>query len=461
MFFEHSLLQEAVAEVVDTLVIKPGDPRYDEARQAWNLSVDQYPAAIVMAESAEDVVAAIRYARQENLGVSVQATGHGVFRPANGTLLINTSRMTEVTIYPETGTAWVAAGAKWQPVLDKAQAFGLAPLLGSTPDVGAVGYTLGGGLGWLARKYGLSSDSVLRFEVVTADGEIRQVSKTEHPDLFWALRGGGGSMAVVTGMEIQLYPVTVVYGGNLIYPITLAREVFLRYRAWVETLPNEFTTSVALMNFPPIPEVPEFLRGQSVVMVRGCYTGDVAEGKALLQPWLDWRQPMAHLFSELPFTEVASISNDPLDPMAHKLSGMRLRALSDEVIDTLLEHGINDDGSNLLVMIEVRHAGGVMSQVTSQSSPIGHRNVPFVLAVIAAVPIPALDAPAEAQVNALIAALEPARVGVYMNFLEGSESQKRTIEAYSLENYHWLMRIKAKYDPHQLFRHGINIPPKQ
>src|SRR5690606_27436329 len=135
----------------------------------------------------EDVVAAIRYAQQENLGVSVQATGHGVFRPANGTLLINTARMTEVTINPEIGTAWVAAGAKWQPVLDKAQAFGLAPLLGSSPDVGAVGYTLGGGLGWLARKYGLSADSVLRFEVVTADGEVLQVSKTEHPDLFWAL----------------------------------------------------------------------------------------------------------------------------------------------------------------------------------------------------------------------------------------------------------------------------------
>lgn len=460
MFFEHTTLREEV-EVVEETVIKPGDARYDMARQAWNLAVDQHPAAIVMAESREDVVAAIRYAQQEKLGISVQATGHGVFRPANGTLLINTALMTEVTVDPQTSTAWVAAGAKWQAVLDKAQAVGLAPLLGSTPDVGAVGYTLGGGLGWLARKYGLAADSVVRFEVVTADGEIRQVSKHEHPDLFWALRGGGGSMAVVTGMEIQLYPVTVVYGGNLIYPITLAREVLLRYRAWVETLPNEFTTSVALMNFPPIPEVPASLRGQSVIMVRGCYAGDVAAGEALLQPWLDWRQPLAHLFSAMPFSAVAIISNDPLEPMAHKLSGMRLQTLSDRVIDALLAYGINDDGTNPLIMTEVRHVRGVMSQVASNSSPIGQRDVPFVLALIAAAPTPQLHTLATRQIDTLLAALEPARAGVYMNFLEGSESQKRTPEAYSLENYHWLMRIKAQYDPQNLFRHGINIPPKR
>src|SRR5690606_20235033 len=194
------------------------------------------------------VAAAVRFARANDMHVVVQATGHGFTLPANDAVLINMSRMNYVDVNADAQTAWIEGGSKWWPVLEKAQAVGLMPLLGSTPDVGAVGYTLGGGVGWLARKYGLSADSVNAFEVVTADGEILWASDHENSDLFWALRGGGGSFGVVTGMEIRLYPVTTVYGGNLYYPAEMAKEVMTRFREWIKTTPEELTSSVVLMN---------------------------------------------------------------------------------------------------------------------------------------------------------------------------------------------------------------------
>jgi len=188
-------------------VILPEDAEYESARLAWNLAVNQHPALIVIAADAEDIAAALRFAALVDLDVTVQSTGHGVARPATDCLLLITSELKGVQIDATARTAWVEAGAKWGAVLNAAQAVGLAPLLGSSPGVGAIGYTLGGGMGWLARKYGLAADSVLRFEVVLANGEKVSTSPTENADLFWALGGGGGAFAVVTGMEIKLYPV--------------------------------------------------------------------------------------------------------------------------------------------------------------------------------------------------------------------------------------------------------------
>ena len=210
-------------------VLTPQDADYDTARQTWNLTVNQHPALIVLAKTSKDVAEAIRFAEARDLDVAVKAAGHGTLREADGSLLIVTSQMTDVNVNAEAGTAWISAGTKWGRVLEQTQALGLAPLLGSSPDVGAVGYTLGGGMGWLARKYGLSADSVNRFELIAADGQMVNASATENADLFWGLRGGGGNFGVVTGMEIQLYPVTTVYGGNLFYPIHKAKEVYSHY----------------------------------------------------------------------------------------------------------------------------------------------------------------------------------------------------------------------------------------
>lgn len=440
------------------LIAYPGDARYEAARQAWNLSIDQQPAATVMAQSSADIAAAVRYAQQEKLSIAVQATGHGVRRPANGALLINTSQMTDVRVDVHKRTAWVSAGTKWGSVLERAQAVGLAPLLGSSTGVGAVGYTLGGGMGWLARKHGLAADSVRRFEVVTADGEVRWVSREEHSDLFWGLRGGGGSLAIITGMEIELYPVTRVFGGNLVYPTALAGEIYVRYREWVKSLPNAFTTSVAVMHYPPLPELPDFLRGQSVVMVRGCYAGPVAEGEALLQPWLAWQTPIANLFGPMSFAQADTISSDPIEPLPALASGAWLRELSDEAIETLVHYGVGDGRPSPLSMAEVRHAGGAMRNQTSATSPIGHRDAAYVLSLVAVTPTPEVYGQVARYMAEFKAELSPALDGVYMNFLDGDETRERTKDAYALENYERLMRLKTKYDPQERLCHSFNIP---
>src|SRR5215212_2021319 len=222
----------------------PSEEGYDEARRAWNLNAHQRPALVVMAVGAADVIAAVRLARDEGLGVGVMATGHGVASPCDGGVLINTSRMRGVHVDPEAQTSRVEPGALWADVIPEAQVFGLAGLVGSSSVVGVVGYTMGGGFGWLGRKYGYNADSLREADVVTADGELRRVSAYEHPDLFWGLKGGGGNFGIVTSMEFALYPLTSVYGGNLFYSLEQTAEVLDLYSRWVDTLPDEMTTAI-------------------------------------------------------------------------------------------------------------------------------------------------------------------------------------------------------------------------
>ena len=449
VFFLQSRLQGAV--------IIPEDHRYDRARQAWNLSVDQQPALIVVPKTAADVVEAVRFARHEGFSIAVQATGHGNVRPADDCLLILTSDLQGVEVDAQAQTAWVEAGVKWEKVLAKAQAVGLAPLLGSSPDVGAVGYTLGGGMGWLARKYGLSADSVNTFEVVTTDGQLRRVSATENSDLFWGLRGGGGSLGIITGMEIKLYPVTTVYGGNLFYPIDQAKTVITHYREWLPLLPDELTSSIAIMNFPPIPDVPEFLRGQSFVMVRGCYTGPVEQGEALLDYWRSWQAPVIDDFKVLPFTQSAAISNDPVDPIGAQSNGAWLRELSNEAIDILIER-INPANGSPLAFIEVRHAGGAMTK--PQASAYSNRSETLSLQMVGAVFSPEGHQALLTYMNETKQALQPYLSGrVYMNFLEGKVSQEQIRNGYAPEAYERLTQLKAKYDPDNVLAYGFNIQP--
>jgi FAD/FMN-containing dehydrogenase len=442
-------------------VLVQDDAHYDDARRAWNLAVDQYPAVIVVAASASDIVKAVRFAREENLGIAIQSTGHGVVRPANDGLLIITSRMNNVHIDADAQTAWVDAGVKWGAVLERAQAFGLAPLLGSSPDVGVVGYTLGGGMGWLARKYGMAADSVLVFEMVTADGRLVRASANDNSDLYWALRGGGGgSFGIVTGMEIKLYPVSTVFGGNLIYPANMAKAVMMRYRDWIANAPDELTSSIVLMNFPPIPAVPEFLRGKSAVIVRGCYVGPVEEGEALIQPWLDWQAPLANMWRAMPFAEVATISNDPEDPMPGMATGGWMRVLSDAAIDTLIKYGVSVNGSSPLAVTEVRHTGGAVARVDKHANAFGNRDASLVLSLIGATPTPDARERMESHTQAMKDELRTAMTGgAYLNFLDGKEAADRTQDAYLPESYQRLMAVKASYDPENLFRYGFNIPP--
>ena len=440
--------------------LTPQDADYDTARQPWNLTVDQHPALIVLAETSRDVSEAIHFANAHGLEVAVKAAGHGTLREANGSLLIVTSQMTDVIVNSAAGTAWVSAGAKWGRVLEQTQAVGLAPLLGSSPDVGAVGYTLGGGMGWLARKYGLSTDSVNRFELITADGQMVNASATENADLFWGLRGGGGNFGVVTGMEIQLYPVTTIYGGNLFYPIHKAKEVYSHYRRWIATAPDQLTSSVVLMNFPPFPSVPELLRGQSFVIVRGCYLGPAELGDELLKHWRTWQTPIIDDFKAMPFSQVATISNDPLDPMPAQSSGAWLKDISDETVDILIRYAVPRNGPPLLAFAEVRHAGGAISRVDPQSAAYGNRDAQHILQVIGGAPTPEVHAAVRQHISQLKRALTPhLHGGVYLNFLEGSEARESTRAGFSPETYQRLQALKAKYDPKNLFSHSYDISP--
>jgi len=440
------------------------DAGYDAARMAWNLTVDQHPVLIIKPVNAGDILKAVRFANQHDLPVSVQSTGHGMTHPADGCLLINTSMMDEVKLNPSTQTAPIDAGATWGTVLEIAQPAGLAPLLGSSPEVGVIGYTLGGGLGWLARRYGLAADSVRSLDVVTADGRLLRASLTENSDLFWALRGGGGSFAIVSAMEIQLYPVSTVFGGTLTYPAELAIEVFKRYRQWIQTMPEEFTTSIKITNFPEHPMVPEHLRGRSFVMVNGCFCGPVEKGPALLADWLNWSDPIQNTFRVMPFLEVGSISNDPVEPMPGLSSGVWLSALDEQTINTLVHYGISDNDSSPLTFIEVRHISGAMARAgtgTDKAAPgaFGFRGAPFLMQTVALTPSSEIWSHANEYIDRFKVELAPSIAeGVYMNFLEGEESNQRAKDAYPPEIYLRLTELKAKYDPTNRLKAGFNIP---
>mgnify|MGYP001221142055 FL=1 len=449
------LLRSQVSEV-----ILPGEPAYDAARATWNLSVDQHPAVVVVARSAEEVAATVRFAERHNLGVAVQATGHGTKLPADDALLLITA-MQGVRVDPEGRKAWVGAGTKWKAVLEEAQRYGLAPLLGSSSEVGAIGFTLGGGMGWLARKYGLSCDSVLSFEMVDITGRIMQLSPGSNPALFWAMRGGGGAgLGVVTSMEIQLYPVSTVYAGNLLYPPEMAHEVMARWAAWVRDVPEELTSAVVIMNFPPLPIVPPELQGKSFVMVRGCYCGDVGRGEELIDSWRAWRRPLMDFFHDMPFVQSDMISQDPVDPIPVGITGAWMREITHEAIDAIIRYTLLQGGPHTLLFAEIRHAGGAISRVGAEEAAFSHRHHPFSLEMVGITPTPEAHEHFLEHTEGLRAEIAPCLPGdVYINFLEGEEAMKRTPSAFSIESYQRLKRLKAAMDPENTFRYGLDIPP--
>jgi FAD/FMN-containing dehydrogenase len=451
----HDLRERVAGQVV-----LPGDPGYDPARFTWNAIVDQHPALVVMAAEAGDVAAAVRFAAGHDLDIAVQGTGHGTIRPADGALLINTAGMAGVAVDPQARTARINAGTKWGQVLPEAQAHGLAPLLGSSPTVGAIGYTLGGGLGWLGRKYGLATDSVVSFDVVTADGEERTVSADENPDLFWGLRGGGGSLAAVTAMTVRLFPVQTVYGGVLIYPAPLAADVLRRWRDWIKELPDEMTSAVKIINVPDMDIAPEPLRGQTVAILEGCYCGPLEEGEALIKTWRDWQTPMLDMFGPMPFSQVAQISQDPADPMPSFVTTEWLRELPDEAVATITRYATLQAGRVPLIFIEVRHAGGTISRGRPEDSAFGHRDAELLLEAVGIVPEPPLWEVLSDYTSRLRADLRPWLAGkVYMNFLEGAESVARVRDGFPAETFARLSALKAKYDPHNRFNRAMAIPP--
>jgi UDP-N-acetylenolpyruvoylglucosamine reductase len=437
-------------------ILRPGDAEYDKLRNGWNLSVDQHPALILIPNDVEDVKAAMRFADKHNVGVTVKLTGHGVKYPADDNLMIIPSLLNGVSVDAEARTARVEGGVLWQQVLDVTTPHGLAPLLGTSPHVGVVGYTLGGGNGWLARRYGLAVDSVLSIDLVTPGGELRHTSPIENRELFWGLRGGGGNFGVVTAMEFKLYPVATLYGGSLTYPGELARDALRFYREWLKGIPDELTTHFGIYKFPDLPQLPEAIRGKTRVILRAAYDGDVVQGQCLLQPWLDWQTPLANAFRQMPFAEIATISNDNITPvLAHPTNDM-LNELSDEVIEIIVRNATANNSP--LIYNELRHAGGAIARVERDANAVGNRDASFYLTIGGVVFAPEMRSIMESYIRQYKSELRPyLHGGIYLNFSESNETRARVQDAFSPQAYARLLALKAKYDPKNLFRYSYPL----
>lgn len=436
--------------------LSPGDGDYERARGGWNLFYSHHPEVIVEARSVGDVVAAVEAAATTGARVAVQATGHGFTLPADQ-VLIRTGGIDHIEIDPASGSARLGAGVQWGPVLAAAAPHGLAPLLGSSPTVGAVGYTLGGGFGWLGRRHGLSLDRVRSFRVVIADGSVVTAAPDSHPELFWALRGGGhGSLGVVVEMEIDLVAVSEVYAGNLLYPIEAAGEVFQRYIGWSEANPEDFTSAFTVMNYPPIDDIPEPLRGRSFAQVRGCHCGDPETAQALVDEWRSWRAPAFDFFGRMPFAEIATVSQDPVDPVPAASSGRWLSHLDVEVGAALVDAARPQGGQSPVIIAETRHAGGAVARPPADTAyPV--RTADRLVQVVALVPSPEAFADTERRLERLWGRLGERVVAPYLNFLEGEERAALGESGFDTATWRRLSQVKAAYDPRGMFAHGLQI----
>jgi hypothetical protein len=358
-----SLDVDALRERLAGDAVVPGDSSWDTARAAWNLSADLHPAAVVLAEHAQDVAATLDFAREHGLRVAPQGPGHGApLLPAlDDVLLLRTTRMTGVEVDADARRARVQAGALWGDVVPPAAEHGLAALHGSSGTVGVVGYTLGGGIGWLARKHGFASNAVTSFDVVTADGQARTVTADSEPDLFWALRGGGGAFAVVTALEFELLELREVYAGQLMWPLELAPQVVAAYREWTAAAPDELSATVKLMRFPPIPDIPEPLRGRELVAVGVAVLGDEDTAAGLVAPMRDVAPRYLDTVQTMPASALAFVAGDPPNPVPGQGDGILIAELPSEAAEAYVDLA-GPGATTSLLFLELRQFGGALTR---------------------------------------------------------------------------------------------------
>jgi FAD/FMN-containing dehydrogenase len=428
-------------------LIAPDDPRYDEARLAFNLAVDQRPAAVVVAESAEDVVEAVSYARDHGLRVAPQTTGHnaGAYATVEDAVLVKTA-MVGAEIDVERRTARVLGGSRWQDVTPHLEGTGLVALHGSSPDVGVVGYSLGGGMGWLARKHGLQANSVTAVELVTADGELVRADAHENGDLFWALRGGGGNFGVVTAIEFRLYPLEDLYAGWLIFPWERSAEVLKAWNDLLPTLPDEITSVGRVLQLPELPEIPEPLRGAQIVVIEAAFLGSEQDGAELLRP-LRELGPVMDTFAQVPPTALYELHQDPADPVPGISTSAQLGDLGADGIDSLVELVGPGSGSPYL-SVELRHLGGALGRAAPGAGALAQLNGRFAMFAVGIPMDQAVAAALHEHGERLQAALAGHDRGRYLNFAE-EPTDART--AYSAAAYARLQDVKAAWDSADLF----------
>jgi FAD/FMN-containing dehydrogenase len=438
-------------------VYPPEDDGYAAECAGFQRASTHAPAVAVGVTDPTDVCAAIEFAGAHDLPVAVQGIGHGLSVPADGGVLISTRRLTDSSVDANARTASIGAGVDWVPVLEAANEHQLAPLAGSAPHVGAVAYTLGGGLGHLARRYGYAADHVRSMDVVTADAQLHQLTPDSDPDLFWALRGGRDNFGVVTRMSVDLVPVPVFYGGALTFDSAYLRGAVQAYLEWTADQPDEMTTSIALIPYPDVPAVPEPVRGRHVASVRVAFLGDRAEGERLVAPLRQVGPRLVDTLRELPYRESGTIYNDPTRPDAYHGTNALLRDLPAAAAGAVVDR----TGSDAAVpcIVEIRHLGGALVRAPEIPNAVGHRDARYLLRVFSPV---GADQAAEADAvhGRAFEAVTSYSLGRSLNFVYGAHVAAAEIsDAYAPADYARLRQLKARYDPRNMFRVNLNIPP--
>ncbi len=436
------------------------DSDWDQARMGWNLVADPQPSAVAFVERGDDIAAVVRFAAENGLRVSGQGTGHGAaaLGSLEDTILVKTERMRGVEVDSGALTARVEAGVLSVELAEAAQAHGLSSLPGSSPDVGVTGFHLGGGLSWFGRQYGFACNRLRAIELVTADGEARTVDAENEPDLFWALRGGGGDFAIVTALHINLIPVTEAYAGAFLWPAAVGADAVRIYRDWAAAVGENVTSVVRFLTPPDVPDVPEPLRNTPLLTIDGACIGSREEGEAAFAPLLEIGEPMMSTFDQVPPAALCRIHMDPEQPVPGLGHHTVLRELPDEAIDVFVSLAGPDSGTPLL-LTELRQMGGAMSRPDENGGALTHLDAGWAMLGIGMPMTPELGQAINGQLDRLKEELSPwGADGGYFNFAE------RPCDADAIlppEVCSRLAEVKRKWDPDGRIvgNHAVSLDP--
>ena len=443
-------------------LIRPDDDSYDEARAVYNAMIERRPALIARCTGVADVIAAVNFARENDLVVAVRGGGHSVpgYGVCDGGIVIDLTPMKGIWVDPDARTARAQAGVTWGEFDRETQEFGLAVTGGRVTHTGISGLTLGSGSGWLERKLGLTCDNLISAEVVTASGRFLKASESENEDLFWGLRGGGGNFGIVTSFEYQLHPVgPILVGGMLLYPFSKAKELLRFWRDYLETAPDELGTAPAIFTAPPAPFVPEHMKGQLVAALVICYAGPMEEAEGAVQPLKEFGPPEVDLVQPMPYTVVQGLL-DPSQPPGRRnyWKAENMNELSDEAIDTLVDHAATITSPFSFVVLEPK--GRAISRVGEEDTAFGGRDAAHTLYAFSMWENPAEDDANVMWTREFMRTMEPfITPGVSLNFTSDQDQDK--VKDFFGRNgkYERLIALKNKYDPTNLFRLNQNIKP--
>ncbi len=430
-------------------------PEWEIIRRGWALAVDQQPVAVVTVGNLEDVQLLVSYAAGNGLTVSVQPVGHGATEALNGTVLVRTRELNSIYIDTDRKVARVGSGVKWGELLAQTSPLGLAGLAGSSPDPSVTGFSLNGGLSWFSRTHGLAAHSILAIELVDATGAFRRVTADSDPDLFWAIRGGGGLFGIVTALEIQLFDAPKLYGGRLLWPMEMAYPVLRTFRQICQTAPDELTLWTHLLRFPPLPDLPEFLRGRSFVSVEATFLGAADEAAELLAPLREIPALVLDTMAEMPVAELGAIAAEPVDPMPSLEFAELMTDFDDAALTGLLD-AVGPQVQTPVVAVQLRHLGGALRRADDQEGPVGPVAEPYQLFVLG-VPMTAdMAAGILATFDAVARNLSGHLAGACLPTFAGSNPDMT--RSYRAESLSRLAGVKAAVDPAALFRSNRVLP---